>query len=303
MNDSLKTPARSPSWASFFTAEQFAIFQILVEAALAPRGFSGDVFEGTVQARSDAGHCCRLGLQNLAQRCLRHGEVEWGRVIDEHFANVLAGLGRERDKNEPFAALKHQLKVRLYADDFPDSVRLIHRFVAPGVTAVLTRDLPDAVVTVSPETAEAWGLSELELMSLGMTNALAEPFEQGQFEVGGASVQILAGDSFFVATQALNLGARVPTGHPHGALVAIPNRHTVLFHVIEGPEMCHAVRGLLICAREQFREGPGSISRDLFWWRDDSFTLLPSSEKEGTLEFSPPAEFSGCVERLAQARS
>ncbi|MDP9417333.1 MAG: hypothetical protein M3P48_05770 [Actinomycetota bacterium] len=54
---------------------------------------------------------------------------------------------------------------------------------------------------------------------------------------------------------------------PHGALVAVPNRHFVLFHVAEPGCGSAATEAMARFAREAFSEGVDPVSPRLYRWR------------------------------------
>lgn len=208
------------------------------------------------------------------------------------------------DEPLSFDELRPLLKVRLYHDEFPEGAELVSRPVAPGVVAVLTLDLPTTIETVSPHQLEAWGQTADALLDRGIASALADDdLEQSSLDDGeGTTIQMLSGESFYVATQLLGLDEWLPPGLPGGALVAIPQRHRLLFYPIEDTGVVKAVTTMLRSTRELYRRGPGSLSPDLFWWRDGRLTLLPSHQDEdGSLVFSPPGAFLDVVDRLANA--
>jgi hypothetical protein len=291
-----------PAWASFFSSEQYGIFLAMVEADLRSRCVAVEMGEDCARVEKDGGKVHHLGLQNLAQRCLHHPETGWANLIAEHFVSVLRAKDRDVDPSD-FSRVAGLIKLKLYADEFPPS-SLLRYTVAPGIEAVLTVDLPDAVVSVSSEVAAGWGKSREELFALGLSNALAEPCDVDSLDAGeGASIRFFSGDSFYVTTRALQLDAWISRQHPHGALLSIPSRHALLLYPIESMEVVHVVGRMIFYTRSLFRQGPGSISPELFWWRGGEVTLLPSREEDGKLVFSPTANFLDCIERLAQPPS
>jgi hypothetical protein len=49
-----------------------------------------------------------------------------------------------------------------------------------------------------------------------------------------------------------------------------------------------------------FEQGPGSISPDLYWWREGSVTLLPSQFDGSNIQFMPPDEFVQALNALPE---
>jgi hypothetical protein len=84
----------------------------------------------------------------------------------------------------------------------------------------------------------------------------------------------------------------------HGALVAAPNRHTALAHPIRDLTVVHAVRMLLLVADAGWRDGPGRISRQVYWRRDEAFQALQVHEDSKGVTFAPSDDFMQVLNRL-----
>jgi hypothetical protein len=119
--------------------------------------------------------------------------------------------------------------------------------------------------------------------------------------VSNTAIRLLSGDSFFVATWVLMLEEHLAPVPEHGALVVVPNRHAVLFQPIVDVSIVNAVGLLLGVAEAQCRQGPGSISPNLYWWQKGHLTLLPSRREGGQFQFMPPSEFAAVLNSLAKA--
>ena len=53
-------------------------------------------------------------------------------------------------------------------------------------------------------------------------------------------------------------------------------------------------------AMNLFREGPGSISDQLYWWRGGEFVHLPHTVSGKSINFVPPDEFVQALNGLAE---
>jgi hypothetical protein len=104
-------------------------------------------------------------------------------------------------------------------------------------------------------------------------------------------VWLVNDESFFTATHVLWAEELAGPPSPHGALVTVPNRHTLLVHPIEDLRVMSATNHMLELTRRMHAEGPGSISDGLFWLRDGALTRLPHRVEDSRLVFSPPDEF------------
>ena len=119
-------------------------------------------------------------------------------------------------------------------------------------------------------------------MSTGVPAVVPTPYPPGAALrlTTAASRLIGAVESFFTATHALWAEELVGPPSPHGALVTVPNRHTLLVHPILDLRVMSATNHMLELTRRMYAEGPGSISDGLFWLRDGTLTRLPHRVEE-----------------------
>ena len=108
----------------------------------------------------------------------------------------------------------------------------------------------------------------------------------------------MAGDSFYVATRALYLGELLD-GAQH-AVFAIPNRHVLLWHPITDLSVATAMLPMYQVTLGMFRDGPGSISDQLYWWRDGDIVHLPHRMDGRRAAFAPPDEFVELLNGLTE---
>jgi hypothetical protein len=290
-------PDPAPAWARDIGLRAFPLFMDLVVAALDRRGrpyrLEGDVvhIDGS-----------RMGLHTLAQRCQGQPPDDWPEMIGRHFAVLL-----DRDDDAETAVLADFdraapiLKVRLYAEDAvgASDVALVTRPFAPGLVAALTCDFPQTVRSVHPDDAARWPVGTDQLFDIGYGNV----WEQDQPEVGrvplsdGVEVTMLAGESFFTATHVAWLDRHMDLP-ADGALVGIPHRHVVLAYPLRDASVIAAVTDLMGCLDGMHRQGPGSLTPTLLWWRDGVLTRLDAEVTDRTLTFRPSPEFVAVLERI-----
>lgn len=304
-----KGNASAPGWASFFQADELAAFLALIEAELQRLKLPYVLGEGTVQVDLGGSEPQSLGLQNVAQLCHREPRALWPDMVAEHFENVL------RSQREGAAVAAHAadfdqvrslLKVRIYGgSQGPEAMeKMVCRPLAEGLVAALVYDLPSSVCSIDRPTTLPWGLSDDELFAVALENVAQEPAPSvRQVEIGGgAHLTALLGETFFTASQALRLERFLDAPAPHGVLLAVPHRHCVLFHPIRDARVIQAVNGIIPMAFGMYREGPGSISPSLYWWRAGRLLLLPSEMTEARMTFSPPEAFTAILDPLLRTK-
>ncbi|HWB74012.1 MAG TPA: hypothetical protein VG755_03630 [Nannocystaceae bacterium] len=295
-----------PTWASFFDDGEYETFMRVVEDDLARRG-EISIEDGVAELEIEGGGQHRLGLQNLAQLCNQVDREQWDALVREHFDRVivsththdLEAIGRD------FEQVRRIVKVRLYArdslGDLTDST--IHRALGEDLVAVLVYDLPDAVATVPTDAPKQWPVTLDKIFELALENVL----EQDEVETetleldDGTRFHVMVGDSFFVTSRLLVLEQHLDPITPMGALVAVPNRHTMLYAPIVDLTVVDTLQAMAILSQRRHAEGPGSLSPTLYWWRDGHLLALPVEVDDDGVRFFPPSEFvEGCLERLAK---
>lgn len=296
-----------PEWAKFFEPKEYRAFMEAIEAEFKRRRVRARFDEGTVTLTPPKGAPQQCGLLNLAQMCHQLPREEWAEVVQHHFDSLFEAGGQDEalDGLEgDFERARALLKVRLYPEDASEAMDRAHAVFRPSfdrVIEALVYDFPNTVATVHTDHVKAWGRPPEEIFGLGLSNVRSSgkltpqafPLEEG------GSLEALTGESFFTATHALLLDDYIGAAE-HGALVAIPHRHTVLFHRIENLTAVRAIQALLIAGFGMYQEGPGSISPELYWWRGGRYTLLPSRVSAKAIDFSPPAEFVELLNGLSE---
>jgi len=297
-----------PRWARFLSDDEWRDFVVAVEAELNKRGLHYRIEEGFVWAPWGGDEDEALSLLNLAQLCHAAGPGQAPRVIAGHFDALIAGRS-DRVMADLLAtdltAARPYLKLRLYSKETfgegPD--QFVVRDIADDLVAVLCFDLPSNVVTVNAESLARWGCTADEVWYQALANLRRTeraPFED--VDVGGAVLKAMTGDSFFVASNLLLLDDVLGDEATRwGALAAVPNRHTLVWHPIADLTALRAIDAMVVMASRMCAEGPGSISPYLFWWREGVLRTLPTRETADHYEFVPPDEFvTEVLEQLAE---
>jgi hypothetical protein len=290
-------PSTRPQWARFMSESEWQAFATALEAELVRRAMPYHVDDSVLWGQWGSEEDEALGLTNLAQLCHASDQDNYGDVIASHFDALVAGRGDRALAGQlasDLTAARPLLRLRLYSRDTfdPDTAQFVLHDVADDLTAVLCYDLPANVVTVTADTLPRWGVPTEELYFQALANQRrveAAPVED--IDVGGAIVRAMTGDSYFIASNLLLLRDFVTADAPLGVIAAVPNRHTFLWHVITDASTLRALDAMVVMAANLHNEGPGAISPNLYWWRDDTMRTLPTRETEEHYEFVPPDDF------------
>ncbi|AIE83834.1 hypothetical protein [Fimbriimonas ginsengisoli] len=265
-----------PEWASFFSPERFAIFVERLERALknASVRYELDLETGSWKELGDTSGKV-YGIVNLAQICNQMPMDDWDSEI-EPFLDRIRGAHSEAEVPASFEEVRPILRVRLFAAESVDPSMLVTKQVAPGFITCLAVDLPDKILTVSPERAAGYGVPLEELFDIGFTNVmLTSGVERREFQVSDeAEIVSLSSDDYFVASIALVLTKFLGIEPPYGRLVAVPARHQSLSVSLTKASALGALGPLIHATRGMFRDGPGSISPYVYWVLGDRWERL-----------------------------
>jgi hypothetical protein len=268
-----------PEWADYMTPDAYRAFLSSVGAALAGRGIAHRWGDGFVEVETELGPRT-WGLANLAQLCHAAPAAEWDAITDDHVDKLLrtdrAGSDLAAEQALPL------LRLRLWRrTDLPPGVPLLGRGVADDLVAAIVVDLPESLASVRPEDARRWGLSESELLDRAerQTREQTDAELERLTEDGGIEVVFILSPQSFGASLALFPDELTDVGDA-GAVVGFPNRHVAVVHPLRGAVDADVVQRIATWTRQAYREGPGSISEDLYHWRDGLLTRLPDPAHE-----------------------
>ncbi len=193
-------------------------------------------------------------------------------------------------------------------------VRLVASEAAPadaaaGCVSHLTDDLAEIVViesadgfVVPPDDLVA-RIGIEDLRRAGLANLLAQPDDEHEsFDVDGAVVHLVAGNSGYTGSKVLaleHLAGRVIGDGPldNGVVVAVPNDHFVLFHVVDTAATA-ATEAIQRFALQAFHEGVNPVSPAVYWWRAGRLRRLTRGQSAPP----PPVTSAALVNLLAAPR-
>lgn len=296
-----------PSWADFFSAEEYLEFEKALGSYFDSLGKPFKIDDGTVRTNWMAGDggLQNLGLLNVAQMCKQGKPGDYPGIIRNHFEvmrkskDFIAGFF---DNMNDFEFVKPFIGTRLYHKDHVKSIGaegVISRPVTEDIIAMLVFDMPQAISSVKPDLAAIWGKTESELLDLGQHN-IRENYDFSATDLE-ASVQLKAilQNHFFGSNIILDLADDPELVGTHGSLVSVPHRHTTIIHPIEDSSVIKAINMMIPMTYGMHHEGPGSISANLYWYRQGKFMKLPYNIENQSLNFQPPSDFVAMLDYLA----
>ena len=155
------------------------------------------------------------------------------------------------------------MKARLLTDAYKQDTGadLLELRVAEDLIAVVAYDLPENVMLPerarrAPVRRRARSCSRSRCARRARRTGLALE----RYELHGAPLYVLTGESFFTATHALWADRFYEPAAELGTLVGVPTRHIVVAHPIRDRGALTVIAQMLQLVARYFNDGPGSLS-------------------------------------------
>jgi hypothetical protein len=293
-----KVSQPAPEWTSFPNFADYEAFITLVKKYFGQKRLTFTVEEDMIVVEDPNWPYQQVGLSNLAQMCKQSRRSQWRLIIREHFEGMLRSAAFEQtfyQKAHDYAYAAHYIGVRVYPKAYISHIgeeATIKRELADDLVALLVFDFPHVVSNVKPETTIQWNKTDEELYEVGFGNSrMNYSAEVAAEDINGTKIWFIQGDHFFVANAVLDLELQPVPGGTYGALVGVPHRHAVMVYPIDNLDVVKALQPFVVILQGLFKDGPGSISDSLYWYRNGQLTRLPYSLNGDTFEFTPPEDF------------
>jgi hypothetical protein len=286
-----------PWWVQgFMDAGQYEAFEAALHADLRSRGWTWRQEDDGIFVDGAPGEEPTVyGLTNIAQRCAAIDRSDWPVAIKDHFDHVSGTLAGLPDDDLGWEGARPLLKLRVFTVDQAESMSMVSYPLTPVLVAALVVDYPTTVRMLVREHIADWPPVD-ELYAVALENLRADPAPDWQrVGIGPEAFLAMLDDSFFTAARVLLLPDGVDLGGAPDAVVAIPNRHALLVHPIRDLGVVKATQTMIAITARLFDEGPGSISRDLYWWHGGALTTIPVQVDGKSVSMFPPDAF---VERM-----
>jgi hypothetical protein len=256
------------------------------------------------------------GMDNVAQQYYNFHKYDNAdseakrKIISEHFNTLLKGKQEQEKilKNRTnYNLIKRYISVRLYPPDYLKTTGkdIIYREDLEGIITALVYDLPSTVIIVKPEDTESWKMDKDELFAVGFKNTFSNnmvDITQEKF-VDNSTLWMIGGEAHLFASAFIyDLAKYSKLIGKYGSLISIPHRHMVLVFPINDMSILPAINQFIIIADGIYREGPGSISPNIFWHHYDNFTNLPYKLTSKEIQFFPPVKFVELLNAVAEGK-
>ena len=212
-----------------------------------------------------------LGFETLSASLAGAPAGQWPDLVDEHFRRMLAlgAVDRSDVEGPTEAVLRHTYLYLTTSDSEAAEVASYAHEITPGLLRVLAFDRSEAIVIMTDDDVRRHGYDQL--CDAGVEN-LARELPDRYIETDG--VYYLRG-SDYVGSLVLVIPwvIEAVTGvadAPYGALVAMPARDQLLFHVIRDRDTAGVLAALDEIgglAAECYANSAYQLSSLVYWWR------------------------------------
>lgn len=302
-----KNKKQKPDWSPFDAVEDHERFEAAVVNYFNSKNITHQILDGVVNIPNQDFGLSDLGLVNIAQYCSNEDPSK----LEEHVAGHFDTLIRGHEFNRTFDTIKKDydkvkayLGVRLYNQSSIEHLGLdktIGKSVGGDVYAMIVYDLPDTVTSVPPGDAEHWTVNEGDMWRDALRNSRAKyPANILNRELQGISFKTVEEDHFFSPNVIFDIANQPELVGQHGSLISLPTRHIVIIYPINDLGVVQALNAQIQVTHGVFANGPGSLSRSIFWYKDGVLTAQPSKIEEGKLVFTPTEDFVDMLNQLKQ---
>lgn len=294
-----------PSWASWFTPEEFQHFEETINQYFQSQNQSITWGDGTIEVGSELFGFKQLGMINLAQSCKQNTLRLYKAIVTDHFETLKKAWQFEAEFKEivvDFEKVKHYLGVRLYPNSHVQHIgkeNVMGKNLSDDIYAMLVFDLPHSIMNVQPAQAANWKKNLDELFETGQQNIRKNyPVKPSQETFADFHIWFFNSDHFFTPNIVFDLENMPQVLGKQGALVGIPHRHTVIVYPIDSIKVIEAINKLIPAIYGMNEEGPGSISNQVFWYKAGKFQPIRYELTTQELRLFPSDEFIQMLETL-----
>ncbi len=283
---------------AFMSAEEWLDFQCELYDVVAELGLAVSRIDPGVVRLSDGRS---LALLQLVQHCHGRDRDDWRELMTSQLVAMTADLDDVVATPSMF-----DLRIRLVSDGPENRDALRHlgaRPFAEGVTQLLAVDDAGVIRAVAEReiVARGWEVEEAWASARALTETLERPGEMDIVDVGGADIIYIFDQGTFTASliKAVDrLVADIAEITPDGAIVSMPTRNSLLIHPIFDSSVCAAIGAMVPITHQLHRDGPGSLSAHLYWWRDGELIWIPTYFGDDGIDVYPPPELVDVVNEL-----
>lgn len=294
-----------PEWASFFNQREYKEFLKAIERCFYEKNIVYTIDDQTLSAEPNDFGFGQMGLKNVAQVCGQTDISFYQKTVNEHFDTLLRTCVFDKEFGEiknDYEQIKEYLGVRLYPHGYFAQVGLhntIGKDFSGNIYAAIVYDTPDSIESVSASDAEKWGKSVDDLFETGIKNIWSKYGVQlSEEEIEGFNIWFAQAEHFFTPNIVFDKETLKDLSGREGLLIGLPHRHAAILYPVNDALAADFIDSLIMVVNNMYNEGPGSLSNNIFWYKDGYFENLPYEIEDGAIVLSPPESFTSMLESL-----
>ena len=244
-----------------------------------------------------------VSIRNLLKICKDAKKENWDELVKEffdileeadHFDQIYENMKNSFDAMKEFIGVRFWPKGYLGDESEKSSIFLP---LLEDVYLALIFDFPKYTKNILPEYLKKWNKNEKELFKIGYTNIKSNyPYTIKEQIVHDVRFYRVITEHFFGNMVLFDLKEKNLVGN-YGSLIIVPNRLVTFIYPILNREVDQAIKRLIYIADIEFNE-PGSLSRNLYWYKDGSFSLQRVEKIGKSFVFIPTDDFSKILNNL-----
>ncbi len=242
------------------------------------------------------------GLRNLAATVSRLPRRKWTKAVRRHVRTVVEAMDLDPDEDDGLLLFK--LRPISHVEEPPSYAPE----VLPGILLVAAVDYPTHVQELLSDdhVEEYGGWPEAYRTGLANLRMLPPPHHStvhGESRHPATEIHMFQSEDFFGASRIAvlpELLAEIGIERPsHGVLLAIPNRHLAVVHVITEDGLLDALRTMIRIGHGEHDGHEGAISAEVFYRAADGETQqLTWTTSERSVELRVSGRFGEVVQDL-----
>jgi hypothetical protein len=246
-------------------------------------------------------------LLNLVKSVLCEESKDWQEKTLEYLDNLSKDKELENEILLDLAKAKEYLTLRLhpitnYQDEpFKSHVgNLVYQVDIPETYSLLALDLPNRFHILTIDEINVWGIDRNNLFEIAHNNLRdkIEDIQAQQHDWDGALFYTLF-DRDFSAAYCIDFANNCDNliGE-NGSLISFPTRGSVFVHPIsDNGQFNIGYNHIVEKTNKFFDDDPGPISRNIYWFFENQFTLFEMTWDNGELTYSIPKQLHDLLNR------
>ena len=280
-DDGEESVSEIPSWSSFESRERFWHFANLLRAEAEKYGANLNLEIGEVRLERDEDKEHILQLRNLDLACKEAKIDDVSLNVEKLFATI-------------FTDFVHEEPTLLCVRILPEITHGGYRFdgigykVAEDLFCYVVDDTPDRTTNLSRNYLEKSGMTEEDLIQLGIKNS----FEHKELVVKNLTGNFYAvyEEYYYAPNVILDLKRFPEVLGKYGAIVAPCNGSSTYILKVSDGSVVDEFTKLVQIAVESYIEKSNRVSPNLYWYQPDgSFLFFPFNREESSIGVSPEA--------------